>query len=196
MKLNIKKILSGILFSSLASIPNASGQTASPDQSIISASSFLAESEEKKKDRTFSFVLPTSNRQLLLAAHSSHRSHSSHSSHSSHRSSTGGTSYSTSSSSSRLPTITHPSTTTSSPSTTTPSKTTTTKPASSTTKTGSTSTTKSSESTPKTYSLGDRDLREGMTGNDVSKLVSLLVLYKYLDKQESGLNTGCKIHIQ
>ena len=192
MKINIKKILGGILLSSLAAIPNASGNTSQQENVSTLASSFLTGSEDKKKDQSkYTFVLPTNNRQLMLAAHSSHKSHSSHSSHSSHRSSSGGSSYSSggSSTGSRLPSVTKPDTTTPSggsrlPSITKPSQSspssTTTKPAS------STSTKQTTPVAPKTYQFWERELREGMSGNDVTQLATLLISYKYLEKQKNG----------
>ena len=189
---NIKRILSGILLSSLAAIPSASGKTTQQENVSTIVNSFIAGSEDKKKDQSkYSFVLPTNNRQLMLAAHSSHKSHSSHSSHSSHRSSSGGSSYNSGSSSSgsRLPTITNPTSTKSPssgsrlPSITKPTQQTTPSP---TEKPVSTS--KPKQQTPsavKIYQFWERELREGMSGNDVTQLTTLLISYNYLEKQKN-----------
>ena len=247
MKINIKKILGGILLSSLAALPNASGKTTQQESVSTVLNSLIAENEDKKKDQSkYTFVLPTSNQHLMLArhsSHSSHGSHGSHSSHSSHSSSSGGTSYrgssgtrsshsshsshyshashysssggtsyrsnnantglldaayerklkKASSSSSSKSTQTSPSTTKKeSVSTTTTKQTsttkmpvlTTTKPTSNAKKPVSTTTTKQTKTIEfKTYQLGERELREGMSGGDVLDLTLLLIRNDYFAKE-------------
>lgn len=82
MKINIKQVLSGILVSSLASISNAYVSSGTGGEFTTLVSSLVSSGEEKKKGRhSTSFVLPASNRHMLLAARGGHRSHRSHSSH-------------------------------------------------------------------------------------------------------------------
>lgn len=169
MKINIKKILSGILVSSLASISNAYGEIESNCTLPIEDSSLIASIEERKKGNPHSsFVLTASNSHMLLAK--GHRSHSSHRSHRSHRSSGGGGgSYYT------PPKYTTPSPSHAPSNPTLPKRT-----------TPSPKNTSSSSTTSRAYDLGEREIKEGMSGNDVTQLAVLLIMYNYLSKQETN----------
>lgn len=160
MNVKIKKILSGLLLTSIAGISNASQDS----QNALLESNFESERLKSKLQNQSSnlkkYILKFGqNNAYNIIAHRSHRSHSSHRSHYSHYSSrTGHVSHYSSSN--------YPVKNTK-------------------TKVSKVITTEKASS----YSFGDRIIKKGMTGKDVNCLINLLIKYGYLKQYEIKINS-------
>lgn len=171
MKDKAKKIIRNILIGAVASLyhTDVSGTENSPKLLLEGLNG-----EDKKdaistlKNKIYKNVLKISSNgdTKLIAGHRSHRSHSSH------RSSGGGHYSHASHYSSSNGVGSHSSPSSSS----------------------STSASKPVPKTYKTYSLGDRSLKSGMYGNDVSELTSLLVKKKYLISSWITMQNGYPLY--
>lgn len=176
MKSNIKKLIRNVLIGAVASIYHTNAQAADN-----SASPLLEglNGEDKKdavnalKNKIYRNVLQITSKgdTKLIAGHRSHMSHRSgggggggHYSHASHYSSYGGGGSSHSSHSSHSSSSYAPVVSRPAP------------------------------KTYKTYALGDRTLKSGLYGNDVSELTSLLVSKKYLHSSWITMQNGYPVY--
>lgn len=179
MKSKAKKLIRNILIGAVASLYNTNAQAADASSSPLLEG---LNGEDKKdavnalKNKIYRNVLQITSKgdTKLIAGHRSHMSHRSgggggggHYSHASHYSSYGGGGSSHSSHSSH------------SSSSYSPVRTVKPKPA---------------PKTYKTYSLGDRTLKSGLYGNDVSTLTSLLVSKKYLNSSWITMQKGYPVY--
>lgn len=178
MKNKAKKIIRNILLGAVASLYNNNVQAAESSPNLLGE---CLNSEDKKdvanalKNKTYKNVLKISSNgnTKLIAGHRSHMSHRSgggggggHYSHASHYSSYGGGSSSHSSHSSHSSSSYAPSHAAARP----------------------------APKTYKTYELGDRTLKSGLYGNDVSTLTSLLVAKKYLNGSWISMQHGYPVY--
>lgn len=169
-----KKILRSILLSSVLSFLSPNAEAAPVNVNLDNDKNDDQDLINSLKSKIQKNVLKLGNNGdvKLIAAHRSHRSHRSHSSHrssssgSSYRSS--GSSYRSSGSSYNSSSITSSSNLYSKPAT--PTK------------------------TAETYLLGDRTLKEGIYGNDVTSLVNLLISKKYLHKDNVTKRSGYAVY--
>lgn len=175
MKNNLHFILKKIFLSSIAGILTNNSSMEAAEPSSISYVSVKKNNNERSEPKFIDLnpkliLKQNKNSELFVMAHRSHRSHSSHRSH---YSSTSGSSSRSSSSSSK-------------------------NSGSSTTNTAKSSTTSNlyisslSKSTSgisaATLALGDRNLKLGMSGSDVTQLINILLIKGYL-KLENGETT-------
>jgi len=183
MKNHFKTLLKGIFLSSISSLVASQGADATAyDLNKLKVNSDGQTEVKAKKDNSQKFILRfKSDDSYLIAGHRSHSSHASHASHASHRSSsTYSGSYSgTSSSSDSSPA-----------STSTPTPT-----IKTTSSTQNNEVTKSNHNSANTTSysseilkLGDRFLKKGMIGTDVSQLKKILIEKKFLVKTSDDGN--------
>lgn len=176
MKNKAKKIIRNVLIGAVASIYHTNAQAADNSASPLSEG---LNGEDKKdavnalKNKIYRNVLQITSKgdTKLIAGHRSHMSHRSgggggggHYSHASHYSSYGGGSSSHSSHSSHSSSSYAPVVSRPAP------------------------------KTYKTYALGDRTLKSGLYGNDVSELISLLVSKRYLHSSWITMQNGYPVY--
>lgn len=166
MKVRFQNLLKGIFLGSISTLIASQGTNASPyDLTKFKAKDDGQAEVKAKKDNSQKFILKFRSDDSYLIA--GHRSHASHASHASHRSSStySGSSYSTPSSSYSSPASTStPSSGTTNPRVNTSSKTTNSEYIS----------TDDTSNSVKIINLGDRLLKKGMSGTDVSQLKKIL----------------------
>ena len=183
-----KKILRSILLSSVLSFLSPNAEAAPVNVNLDNDKNDDQDLINSLKSKIQKNVLKLVNNGdvKLIAAHRSHRSHRSHSSH---RSSSSGSSYRSSGSSYRSSGSSYRSSGSSyrssgssyNSSSITSSSNLYSKPATPT-------------KTAETYLLGDRTLKEGIYGNDVTSLVNLLVSKKYLHKDNVTKRSGYAVY--
>ena len=176
-----KKILRSILLSSVLSFLSPNAEAAPVNVNLDNDKNDDQDLINSLKSKIQKNVLKLGNNGdvKLIAAHRSHRSHRSHSSH---RSSSSGSSYRSSGSSYRSSGSSYRSSGSSyNSSSITSSSNLYSKPATPT-------------KTAETYLLGDRTLKEGIYGNDVTSLVNLLVSKKYLHKDNVTKRSGYAVY--
>lgn len=173
----VKNILKSLLLTSAMSLIHSHAKAQDPFQPELGFDENNTDEIASVNNKMISNVVKInpSGRMTMVDSHTSHRSHSSHrshyssrgghSSHYSHVSSSSGTS---SGSSSRRTTTTPRTTTTTSPST------------SSTNRTAGFYSAPATSTVKTTYELGERELKNGISGTDVAALVNLLQNKLYL----------------
>lgn len=177
MKTNLSSLIKKVFLSSIAGILANNSSTAVP---IFDNTSLKIEDKEQSRlkfnDLTPKLILKQNKNSELMAM--AHRSHRSHSSHRSHYSSTSGSPTRSSSSSSRSSSSNSSSSNNSNSSnSSTPSN------------FYNSNTSKSTSGiSVATLSLGDRNLKLGMSGSDVTQLINILIKKGYL-KLENGDTT-------
>lgn len=177
MKTNLSSLIKKVFLSSIAGILANNSSAAAPTFDSISP-----KSEDKEQYRLKLYDLSpklilkqNKNSELMVMAHRSHRSHSSHRSH--YSSTSGSTSRSSSSSSRSSSSNSSSSNNSNSSNNSTPSF------------FYNSNTSKSTSSiSVATLSLGDRNLKLGMSGSDVTQLINILIKKGYL-KLENGETT-------
>lgn len=161
MSSKISDLIKGIFLASLASLPGSNISASTPPIIDATIDDQHISQDNAKPDLSRKLILKmNSDNSYLLAGHRSHRSHSSHRSHYSSRSG-GSSSYKPSYRSSG-----------SSNSTSYPA-----------TSNGSSST----QTTTNIFKLGDRILKKGMNGHDVTELRNILVKKEYLKLKPNEL---------
>ena len=169
MKKNFQTLLKGIFLGSLSSlIASQSIDASTYDLTKLKAKDDDPTELKTKKDNSQKFILKFQSDDSYLIA--GHRSHASHASHASHRSSStySGSSYSTPSSNYNNSVSTPSSKTTSFDQSTVK------------TKSDSVSTNNNASNSGKIINLGDRILKKGMTGTDVTQLKVLLIKKNFI----------------
>lgn len=181
MKGRFQNLLKGIFLGSISSLIASQGT----DASTYDLTKFKAKDDgqtevKAKKDNSQKFILKfRSDDSYLIAGHRSHASHASHASHRSSSTSSGST-YSTPSSSYSSPASTStPSSGTTSPRVNTSSKTTNSEYIS----------TDDTSNSVKIINLGDRLLKKGMSGTDVSQLKKILIEKNFLIETSNDSDT-------
>ena len=175
-----KKILRSILLSSVLSFLGPNSEAAPVNVNLDKDKNDDQDLINSLKSKIQKNVLKMGNNGdvKLIAAHRSHRSHSSHRSH---RSSSSGSSYRSSGSNYRSSGSYKSSSSSYNSSSSTSISSLYSKPA-------------TPAKTIDTYLLGDRTLKDGIYGNDVTSLVNLLIAKKYLHKNNVTKRSGYAVY--